>query len=631
MMIFTGDNHKIGRALIALLVTLATAGPAWGAEATDVYQEASAQTLAGLDEIRPYLTPPGGVVVSARDGVMFIGKDSGAPVAPGTTLKIVREKEPLVHPVTGEKVGAVTEPVGEALVTGDEGKILTATETGSPGKIRIGDSIERVSGKRKAVFIFEPGTDSAGMAVIRSAATGRASSFGEVSLVSPYAVERFLNDQNLAGIQTLTASPEKLKKLQQGLAADLLISAGAKEKDGSIFIDVALYDLSSGRQTASFKGLAKASGKTSAKTAAPKPAPKGLPEPVKIPLISEKAVTVSEPAQTAKPSTPSLPVTARTLGSFEGRVAAIAAHDLDGDGAPEIIIGFDQRLAVYKMAPGGALNLMLEKNLSKRDQIVGVHCGDFDGDGKPGVYVNNIVDGAARSMILKERGGALSAQSEKLRMFFYAGSDGRLYGQRQMADLAMEDNLLALEWSGGKLADKPFIALPKGARLSGIAVDDIDGDGVMDVIGADKGKNLVYHSSVKGDWVRVDGEYGGSDIAIELPGHGEARVFHEIQPAPVSLNTGGKFKRLFVPHNHQAASFFSSLLLYLKSQLHLLSNEGGLGYAKTFSTPAADGLIYAAAYLGPVDGGSAALAVRVETSVFGSGKSELIMFTTGVQ
>jgi hypothetical protein len=635
-MIFTGDNRIIGGALIACLVTLAHAGAAWGAEASP-YRGAEEQTLAGLDEIRPYLTPPGGVVVSARDGVVFIGKESTAPVSPGISLKIVREKEPLIHPVTGEKIGAVTEPVGKVVVTGDDGKILTAVETGGGGKIRTGDRVESVSRKRKTVFVFEPGTDSAGMAAIRDAALGRVSSFAEASLVSPYAVERFLNDQNLAGTNALVSSPENLKKIQQGLAADFLIFAGAQDKDGAVLIDVELYDLSSGKQIASFKGLVKGSavkgagGKTPAETGAPKPEVKPLPAPLKIPLVSEKRELGPEPAQTANPPTQASPVTARTIGNFEGRITGISVFDLDGDGSPEIIIGFDQRLAVYKTADGGPLQLVWEKKLSKRDQIVSVHAGKFDGDGKPAIYVNNIVDGAARSMTLKERDGVFTVVSEGLRMFFYAGGDGRLYGQRQTADLGMEDKLVALEWSGDRLSQKPFMPLPEGARLSGVAIDDIDGDGVMDVIGVDKGKSLVYRSSVKGEWVKVDGEYGGSDIAIELPGQGEARVFHEIQPAPVPLKAGGKFRQLFVPHNHQAASFFSSLLLYLDSQLHLLSNEGGLGYAKTFSTPAGDGIIYAAAYFGPVDGGSAMLAARTETSVFGPGKSELIMFTVGAQ
>lgn len=623
---FTGDNQKTGATLLACLVLLSSAVTAWGVSASP-YQEAAEQTLAGLDEIRPYLSPPAGVVVSARNGVVFIGKESDAPVSPGITLQIVREKEPLIHPVTGEKIGAVTEPVGEALVTGDEGKILTASETGGAGKIMVGDRIESVSGKRKTVFVFEQKTDSADIARIRSAAIGRVSSFAEVSLVSPYAVERFLNDQNLAGTHALISSPENIKKIQQGLSADFLIFAGVEDKDGAILIDVALYDLSSGRQIASFKGLARAAegkvaGKTPVETVAPKPEVKAAPEPVKIPLVSEKTQPGPEPAQTAKPSTSALPVTAKTLGSFEGRITGISAHDLDGDGSPEIIIGFDRRLAVYKTAEDGSLKLAREKNLSKRDQIVGIHTGDFDGDGKPEIYVNNIVDGAGRSMILKERDGGFTAVSEGLRMFFYAGGDGRLYGQRQLADLSMEDKLVTLEWSGEKLSEKPFTPLPEGARLSGVAIDDIDGDGVVDVIGVDKGKNLVYHSSVKKEWVKLDGEYGGSDIAIELPGQGEARVFHEIQPAPVPLKTDGKFKRLFVPHNHQAASFFSSLLLYLDSQLHLLSNEGGLGYAKAFSTPSVSGLIYAAARYG-----SATLAARTETSVFGPDKSELIMFT----
>lgn len=627
---FTGGNQKIRVMLVICLALLSRAVAAWG-ESASAYHEASTQTLVGLDEIRPYLSPPAGVVVSAKNGVVFIGKESGAPVSPGMALKIVREKEPLIHPVTGEKIGAVTEPVGEVVVTGDEGKILTASETGGAGKIMVGDRIESVSGKRKTVLIFDPKTDSADMAGIRSAVAGRLSSFGEVSLVSPYAVERFLNDQNLAGAQALISSPENLKKMRTDISADFLVFAGLEDKDGAVLIDVALYDLSSGQRISSFKGLARASagklaGKTPSETAAPKPEIKAAPEPVKIPLVSEKPQPVQEPAQTAKPSTPPPPVTAKTLGSFEGRITAISAHDLDGDGSPEIIIGFDRRLAVHKMEEDGSLKLAWEKNLSSRDQIVGVHTGDFDGDGKTEIYVNNIVDGAARSMILKERDGGFTTASEGLRMFFCAGGDGGLYGQRQSADLSMEDKLAALEWGGEKLAEKPFMPLPGGARLSGVAIDDIDGDGVVDVIGVDKGKSLVYHSSLKKEWVKLDGEYGGSDIAIELPGQGEARVFHEIQPAPVPLKTDGKFKRLFVPHNHQAASFFSSLLLYLDSQLHLLSNEGGLGYAKTFSTPSASGLIYAAARFESKSGGSAALAARTETSIFGPDKSELIMF-----
>lgn len=633
-MILTGDNRNFGVALFGFLMAFASAGVGWGTELS-VYQDAASQTLAGLDDIRPQLTAPSGVVLSAKDGVVLIGKESTATVSPGLSLKIVREKEPLVHPVTGKKIGSITEPMGEVVVAKDDGKILTAFEAGDGGKINVGDRIETPSGKRKTVLVFEPETDSSGMDSIRSTATEKVASFDEVSVVSSHAVERFLNDQNLAGTHALVSSAENLKKARLGLSADFLIFAGAREKDGAVLIDVALYDLASGKQVASFKGLAKArAGKTDGKTAdkaAPKPKTQTLPEPAKADTTSEKPHSLSEPAQTTKPATTPSPVTAKFIGNFEGRISAIAAHDLDGDGSAEIIIGFDQRLTVYKTPDGVALKLAWEKNLSKRDQIVGVHSGDFDRDGKPEIYVNNIVDGAARSIILKELDGGFTVVSEKLRMFFYAGADGRLYGQRQLADLGMEDKLVALEWIGGKLEEKPFIPLPKGARLSGIAIDDIDGDGVMDVIGLDKAKNLAYRSSVKGDWVRIDGEYGGSDIAIELPGQGEARVFHEIQPAPIPLKGSGKFKRLFVPHNLQAASFFSSLLLYLQSQFHLLSNESGLGYAKTFSTPAGDGLVYAAAYFGPVDGGYVALGARVETSVLGPGKSELIMFTMGGQ
>ena len=633
-MISTNDNRKFGAALFAFLIAFANAGYAWGAEPS-VYRDATAQTLSALDDIRPLLTAPSGVVVSAKDGAILIGKESKAAVAPGISLKIVREKEPLVHPVTGKKIGSVTEPVGNAVVNRDDGTIIAAVETDGAGKIKVGDRVETPSAKRKTVFIFEAGTDSPGMGSIRSAVTGKAASFDEVSAVSPHAVERFLNDYNLAGTHALVSSAENLKKARQALSSDFLIFTGAREKDGTVLIDVELYDLASAKQVASFKGLAKApAGKADGKTAdvvAARPSAQPLPESVITPQTPEKPQLPPEPAQTAKPSVPLSPVTARILGSFEGRISAIGSHDLDGDGSAEIILGFDRRLAVYKTSGGMALTLAWEKNLSKRDQITGIHSGDFDGDGKPEIYVNNIVDGAARSMILKERDGGFTPVSEKLHMFFYAGADGRLYGQRQLANLELEDKLVSLEWVGGKLEEKPFIPLPQGARLSGVAIDDIDGDGVMDVIGLDKGKRLVYRSSVKGDWVRIDGEYGGSDIAIELPGQGEARVFHEIQPAPVSLKGAGKFKRLFVPHNIQAASFFSSLLLYLQSQFHLLSNEGGLGYAKTFSTPAADGLVYSSAYLGLVDGGYAALGARVETSVLGPGKSELIMFTIGGQ
>ncbi|MBF0291094.1 MAG: VCBS repeat-containing protein [Nitrospinae bacterium] len=629
-MISTDDNRKFGATLFAFLIAFANAGYAWGAEPS-VYRDATAQTLSALDDIRPLLTAPSGVVVSAKDGAVLIGKESKAAVATGISLKIVREKEPLVHPVTGKKIGSVTEPVGEAVVTRDDGAIIAAVEPDGAGKIKVGDRIETPPAKRKTLLVFEAGTDSPGMASIRSAVTGKVAAFDEASVVSPHAVERFLSDHNLAGTHALVSSAENLKKARQALSADFLIFAGAREKDVAVFIDVELYDLASARQVASFKGLAKApAGKADAKTAdtvAPKPSAQPLPEPVKTPPAAEKPKSLPEPAQTVKPATSLSPVTARIFGSFEGRISAIAAHDLDGDGSSEIILGFDRRLAVYKTSDGMALTLSWEKNLSKRDQITGIHSGDFDGDGKPEIYVNNIVDGAARSMILKERDGGFTPVSEKLRMFFYAGADGRLYGQRQLADLELEDKLVSLEWIGGKLEEKPFIPLPEGARLSGVAIDDIDGDGVMDVIGLDKGKRLVYRSSVKGDWARVDGEYGGSDIAIELPGQGEARVFHEIQPAPIPLKGSGKSKRLFVPHNIQAASFFSSLLLYLQSQFHLLSNEGGLGYAKTFSTPAGDGLVYASAYWGAVDGGYATLGARVETSVLGPGKSELIMFT----
>ncbi|MBI4828340.1 MAG: VCBS repeat-containing protein [Nitrospinae bacterium] len=562
------------------------------------------------DEAAPWLAAPRGTVVSVKARTVYISRESLFPLKPGVPLTVIRELEPLIHPVTGEKLGAVTSPVAQASVESDDGKLITATVVSSRAPIKPGDRLD--SAPRKVALLISSGTPAVGSAQLEETVTRRVGGWEGVSLAAPGALARFMYDEG--GADILRA--ETLQRMGARLGAGFLLHYRAREESGVFLGDIEIYSLATGERIAAFANMIN-KGQTPAVTPPP-PAP-AAPAPALAPVA--QGAPPPSPAPAAPPAG-KLVIAGKTLAVLDSRITALLAHDMDGDGAREIVAGLDSRLAVFRRE-GDQLREIWSRDASSLYTIVGLAAGDFDGDGRTELYVNRLADGAARSQRWKADGkGGFALVEDKVRGFYYTGPGG-LYWRGQTTILALEDRLYHLTWSGGKFEQAHYADLPKGARLSGLAFADLDGDGAADLMGFDRGKSLAWRSSKSGEWNRINGEFGGSNVAIRLDEAGEMTVYEEMQPPPAPLAfSAGSPPALLAPHNHHALGGFTSIPVYFKSQVHALIHEG-MGFDIRASTPVSDGIIHAAAPYGE----DAALVGRSETGLLSGAKGEILLLT----
>lgn len=594
---------------MVLAASLSIASHAGREAAAAGLEDAVKMVESGIEKLRTHVVRPRGAVVAVKDGLVYLSNETGARVAEGRVLEIVRETETITHPVTGEKLGTIEEEAGSVRVVSADDRLITA-RAAEKGAIREGDRIKTgpAPGPRVIVapaFAIDPGAAAALAEKVRAVVE----KWEGVQTVSPYTVERFLRDEGMGGYPALAES-SRFPALKERLGADYLILAEITEEEDALLMDASLFALGDGRMIASTKGLAKRSA-AAATPAAPQP-------PIeKRPL--EK--TVERPSARAGGG-PSSGVKAKMLRRFDGSISAIAASDLDGDGGKEVILGFDGKVAILRL-DGERLEPSWEKELGRGFQVTGLQTADVDGDGAPEIYVNSILADRISSFVFERGpGGEYAMTREGLNYLFYAGEDGRLYGQRQNADNSLEQKILALRLDGGSLSPEPFLDIPDKSRLSGILVLDIDGDGAMDAAGIDYQHNLVYYSSKTGDWVKTPGEYGGSNMTITIAGIGDVDTYHQLQPALAALPGAGGYKSLLAVKNEARVHFVSSET-FTRSQAAVLARDG-MAYYEKATTPKTSGVINGAAVLSP-ENPALALIARSQTAFFGPDKSEIFL------
>ncbi|MBI4666316.1 MAG: VCBS repeat-containing protein [Nitrospinae bacterium] len=575
--------------------------------------------MEGLAQMRPRLQTPSGSVISVKGGEVFIAKTSpGQAVPAGMRFSIVRDKEQLFHPVTREKLGTITEPVGDVKTLSDDGKIIKCAIVSGKEKIKPGDyiGVPQAPTVVAVMFFIPPGYPE--QAALRSSAINELSNWRGLAVAPPMAVERLIFDRGIADAAQWLKDGANRSAAAATLGARYALAISVKTEKGRELVDIVLYSLDSGEALERYAGMA---GQEASQAVETRETKKPVAAPVIIP-----APTAPEIKPAPKEVSTGTGFKSVTLARLDGKLTALWGGDIDADGVTDTLAGLDNKVILLHMTSAGTLEKAWEHEAGRRLMITGFAVGDHDGDGVPEIYVNALADGAARSFVMEKKGGVYAPTIETRNMLFYAGSDGRLYGQRQRADLGLEDKILLLTRSGAGFIEKPFANLPGGANLSGLAFSDMDGDGAIDMAGFDGGKNFAYFSSALNSWVKVPGQFGGSEMAIKLPDAGELPQYFEIQPQVAPAGMSGEFAVIIAAQNVHSLYYITAAPVYGKSRVHYLVN-GGLGYEIKFSTPITDGVIFAMA---PVQGKPGhTLAGKTETHVTGPDKSELILYTAG--
>ncbi len=620
-----------GGAFIGLLLYAsapAQAGPRPVKELIDVILSS------GLDALKTRLISPEGEVVKVKDGVCYITNESGAILEKGSELTIIRAGEKITHPVTGEELGEITEPVGKVRVTSSDKKLIRAVAVAGSEKIKPGDTIGPPDKKPMVALVMDMPLKSWEPEAVALELGRKLGQWKGVDWVGRYAVERFLFDENTPEGADII-NKKTFKNLRDRLKADYLLFLEVAEKDGTALTNISLYKLSGGdggdgslEPVASHRGLAPVK---TGKRAAPV---KETPSSIK-PSAPTTQTVKSQSAKPAPPPAPA-PVAGKTergpgilggykskiLGEFDGNIAALLAYDLDKDGVKEIVIGFDHKVAVLKWSDE-KLEQVWEKNLGARNQIIGLGAGDFNANGEVEIYVNNAAFSRIQSIIIERKNGSFKVIREKTPMVFYTGSDGRLYGREQKTNYQLKDEILELTWREDGFEKKPFMTLPKGLGMTGLGFFDMDGDGATDIAGYDKYLKLHYYNSKEKRWKKLPGRFGGSNVKIKLYEEDGGDVFQEFLP-PTLLSTDSKGRPVIIALSAKSSIVFAAERTFTKAQVVVIEYDGST-FAEKTRTPMAQGAVQGATMFDPGALKDMLLISRSYFSFFEKARSELVL------
>jgi hypothetical protein len=187
----------------------------------------------------------------------------------------------------------------------------------------------------------------------------------------------------------------------------------------------------------------------------------------------------------------------RTLEAFSnGAPSYVVPVDLDGDGGLDLVAtnNFSERLTVHFQSGPGEFSIRPDLILGGPDstgRIIGVACGDFDGDGLVDLAAAGFEAGNL-AIFLQRRLGAFPDVPDL--------GVGVALGSHVVADLN-GDGLIDLAFSGiggptvffqsGLGRFPPIPSLSLGVNSSRITAADMDGNGLIDLVTAEFSTDLV--------------------------------------------------------------------------------------------------------------------------------------------
>jgi hypothetical protein len=176
--------------------------------------------------------------------------------------------------------------------------------------------------------------------------------------------------------------------------------------------------------------------------------------------------------------------------------AAVATGDMDGDGKPDLIVStvLSPRIYVFlNTSTAGAISFANPLQLAQGSYCLGLTVGDCNGDGKPEIIVANVADNnisvyannsTIGNLAFAARINLTPASSDVAYAVAVSDIDGD-----GMADIVTADaggnNISVFHNTGspgGALSFAPYADFAVGATPESIAVGDIDGDGKPDIV-----------------------------------------------------------------------------------------------------------------------------------------------------
>lgn len=192
----------------------------------------------------------------------------------------------------------------------------------------------------------------------------------------------------------------------------------------------------------------------------------------------------------------------------------IASGDLDGDGETELVAAGGRTIFFYKVKGNEVVPFPPTRIVRDTGHhLLNVEVLDADGDGKPEVFVTDLVADRLRSFVLRYRDGAFEAVATDIPWYIVVlGEEGGrpvLAGQKAGFEDIFSRGASYLRYEGGKVTEGKSVGLPLEDGIFGLRAAKVGSDGRYLYIDADEHLRLL---DGKGKTLSKTKEYFGRGV-----------------------------------------------------------------------------------------------------------------------
>jgi hypothetical protein len=518
--------------------------------------EAGSLLASLVDQVLGFFPVAEGEVVEARGAALTLDVGQGGGMRPGLVISLYRQGREIKHPKSGQVLGRVEEPLGQATVVQVQPG-LSFARVAEGAAIQAGDRF-RISADREPIGLltFNEGIRES---VVEAAVHEIVERLG--------ASRRFrvvLGDAGRAWLEQRGIGPEALlggrgvKEVSEQLKVGPLLVVHFRRLQGRPYMDVRMFSPPQPDPLVTSGFFVPASVRSAATPGARFSAGGAATPPVARPrsLLARLLGGDLEP-NTYSSGESSIPL--REIARFPFPVVAMDTAVAPRDKAPRLAVSDSWTLYLYRVA-GQKVEPEWSISVRRLGRVISIQLADLDGDGALEVIGNRFDSrGGLNAFIVTAPEGRPRIAVDDVTEFLYAvdargeGVRQTLWAQRFSPETFFTPGQADLmSFKGGKLTTERPARVPPRFRPMGATFSNIGGKDTRSLVSIDEFNRLQISADAQEVWSSSSPVGGGLAVAEQEVWEGRDRRsrFYKIEPTPLAVDLDGDgIEEVVVPQN----------------------------------------------------------------------------------